>query len=99
MKTLKQAAYEYAISKSFIGKEKIPYNAFIEGSEWSQKWIKISEKNPKYYDSSLVKFKSGEILLVWRTWSESIESDIYTICGTNIIVDSKPVEWKPINLE
>ena len=99
MKTIKQAAYEYAIDNSFIGKETIIYNAFIAGTEFANRWIQISEEKPKYYDSSLVKFENGEILLVWRSWSESIGTDIYTICGTNIIADSNPVEWKLINLE
>ena len=99
MKTIKQAAYEYAIDNSFIGKETIIYNAFIAGTELDNRWIQISEEKPKYYDSCLVKFKNGEILLVWRSWSESIGTDIYTICGTNIIADSEPIEWKPINIE
>ena len=99
MKTIKQAAYEYAIDNSFIGKETIIYNAFIAGTEFANRWITISEEKPKYYDSALVKFENGEILLVWRAYSELIESDIYTIFGTNIIADSKPVEWKPINIE
>ena len=99
MKTIKQAAYEYAINNSFIGKETIIYNAFIAGTEFANRWIQISEERPKYYDSALVKFENGEILLVWRAYSELIESDIYTIFGTNIIVDSNPIEWKPINIE
>ena len=99
MKTINQAAYEYAIYNSFIGKETIIYNAFIAGTEFANRWIQISDGEPKYYDSCLVKFDNGEILLVWRAYSELIESDIYTIFGTNIIADSKPIEWKPINLE
>ena len=99
MKTIKQAAYEYAIDNSFIGKETIIYNAFIAGTEFANRWIQISEEKPKYYNSALIKFENGEILLVWRAYSELIESDIYTIFGTNIIADSKPVKWKPINLE
>ncbi len=99
MKTIKQAAYEYAIDNSFIGKETIIYNAFIAGTEFANRWIQISEEKPKYYDSCLVKFENGEILLVWRAWIESTESDIYTICGTNIIADSNPIEWKPINMK
>lgn len=99
MKTIKQAAYEYAIDNSFIGKETIIYNAFIAGTEFANKWIPISEEKPKYYNSALVKFENGEILLVYRSWIESIGSDVYTICGTNIIVDSKPIEWNPINIE
>lgn len=61
------------------------------------KWVSIDDEKPKYYDYTLVKFENGEILFVWRAWSESTESDIYTICGTNIIADSNPVEWKQIN--
>ena len=99
MKTIKQAAYEYAIDNSFIGKETIIYNAFIAGTEFANRWVPISDGEPKYYDSCLVKFENGEILLVWRAYSELIESDIYTIFGTNIIVDSNPIEWKPINIE
>ena len=99
MKTIKQAAYEYSIDNSFIGKERIPNDAFIACSEFANRWIQISEEKPKYYDSALVKFENGEILLVWRSWSESRGSDVYTICGTNIIVDSKPIEWNPINIE
>ena len=99
MKTIKQAAYEYAIYNSFIGKETIIYNAFIAGTEFANKWIPILEDKPKYYDSCLVKFKNGEILLVWRSWSESTEVDIYTICGANIVAASEPIEWKPINIE
>ena len=99
MKTIKQAAYEYAINNSFIGKETIIYNAFIAGTEFANRWIQILEEKPKYYNSALIKFENGEILLVWRAYSELIESDIYTIFGTNIIAVSKPIEWKPINLE
>ena len=99
MKTLKQAAYEYAIDNSFIGKETIIYNAFIAGAEFNQRWINISKEKPKYYDSVLVKFENGEILLVWRAYSDLIELDIYTIFGANIIVDSNPIEWKPINIK
>lgn len=61
------------------------------------KWVSIEDEKPKYYDSTLVKFENGEILFVWRAWSESTESDIYTILGTDVIVDSKPIEWKQIN--
>ena len=61
------------------------------------KWVSIDDEKPKYYDSTLVKFENGEILFVWRAWSESTESDIYTILGTDVIVDSKPIEWKQIN--
>ncbi len=99
MNTIKQAVYEYAIDNSFIGKETIIYNAFIAGTDFANRWIQISEEKPKYYNSALIKFENGEILLVCRAYSELIESDIYTIFGTNIIVDSKPIEWKPINIE
>jgi len=74
-------------------------NGYKKCTDKYNRWIQISEEKPKYYDSALVKFENGEILLVWRAYSELIESDIYTIFGTNIIADSKPVEWKPINLE
>ena len=73
-------------------------NGYKKCTDEINRWIPISEEKPKYYDSALVKFENGEILLVWRAYSELIESDIYTIFGTNIIVDSKPIEWKPINI-
>lgn len=74
-------------------------NGYKKRTDENNKWVPISEEKPKYYDSCLVKFENGEILLVWRAWIESMEADIYTICGTNIIADSNPAEWKPINLE
>ena len=56
MKTIKQAAYEYSIDNSFIGKGRIPNDSFIAGSKFANRWIQISEEKPKYYDSALVKF-------------------------------------------
>ena len=74
-------------------------NGYKKYTDKYNRWIPILEDKPRYYDLCLVKFENGEILLVWRSWSESIGTDIYTICGTNIIADSNPVEWKPINLK
>ena len=96
MKIIEQACTEFCEKLNSVYDEK---QVFIAGVKFVNKWIPISEEKPKYYDSCLVKFENGEILLVWRAYSELIESDIYTIFGTNIIADSKPVEWKPINLE
>ena len=96
MKTIEKTCTEFCKKLNSVYDEK---QVFKAGVEFAQRWIPISEEKPKYYDSALVKFENGEILLVWRAYSELIESDIYTIFGTNIIADSKPIEWKPINLE
>ena len=99
MKTIEEAAHEYFRRAQLRLENSGSEAVFIAGVEFAQRWIPISEEKPKYYDSALVKFENGEILLVWRSWSESTESDIYTICGTNIIADSNPVNWKPINMK
>jgi len=55
MLTIKQAAYEYAIDNSFIGKETIIYNAFIAGTEFANRWIPIEEELPEENIPVLVK--------------------------------------------
>lgn len=99
MKTIEKAAHEFFRRAQLRLENSGSEAGFIAGVEFAQRWVPISDGEPKYYDSCLVKFENGEILLVWRSWSESIGGDIYTICGTNIIADSNPVKWKPINIE
>ena len=96
MKTIEKTCTEFCKKLNSVYDEK---QVFIAGAKFAQRWILISEEKPKYYDSALVKFENGEILLVWRAYSELIDGDIYTTCGINVIVDSSPIEWKPINLE
>ena len=63
MKTIKQAAYEYAIDNSFIGKETIIYNAFIAGTEFANRWISVDDELPETNKKERGIFYSDYVLI------------------------------------
>ena len=89
-------------ASELFSEEVIPY--FIEGAKACDKFISIEELKPNWFQPELVKFEFRDsdnqrytrVLLAWRAWSETLEKEVYTIEGTNTIVNGEPIEWKPV---
>lgn len=99
MKTIEEALNNPALNRGIImsSVKQIAEKSFISGVEFAQQWIDIKDELPEYYHSVLMNFSGGsETFLVWRGFSPEYEEDVYTISGTNRIVNLKPIEWRPI---
>jgi len=59
------------------------------------KWVKIKDEAPQYYETVSIRQRDGHIVNAWR--ASDGENDIYTVTGTDITLDCDMViEWKPI---
>lgn len=98
----KEPVVEYFKSKHEL--EITDMDSFILGMKARDGFIPIDQCKPQWFQEELVKFKlrdsNGDlycqVLLVWRAWSETKECDIYTIAGTDKIVNGEPIAWKPV---
>ena len=91
MKTVEEAAKEYAESiddNDYIIETESAFNA---GYSFSKQWIDIKDEKPEYYQPVIVEGN----MVVWRAWSESF-GDIYTINGTDVVLSEEPKKWRPI---
>lgn len=61
MKTIGYAAKCYAIDHSFIGGEHAPFEAFKEGSNFTQEFIPLEEEKPPYGEDILVQTRADSI--------------------------------------
>lgn len=77
--------------------ENISRNSFKKGVEIAQRWIPIEEELPVYYKPVNVKFGILETT-AWRAWSET-SGDLYTINGTDVIMENTPTHWRPLELK
>ena len=78
---------------------------FKAGVEFAQRWFDVSENRPPYYKSILIKCPEGlehdnpyDYTSVWLAVNDNGD-DIYTVCGTNIILQHNTEEWRPVNYE
>lgn len=100
MKTINDAAQEYAINKheGCTGIIEDTLSDFIAGAEFAQQFINIEDEKPEYYEPVIIELQNGGVI-AWRGWSE-IYGDTYTINGTDIYLMAKEVKrWRPINLK
>lgn len=91
MKTLEEAASDYAESIDDNDYTIETESAFKAGYSFSKQWIDIKDEKPKYYRPVIVEGN----MVVWRAWSESFD-DIYTINGTDVVLKEKPKRWRLI---
>ena len=68
--------------------------AFLAGIDFSNRWYSFKDHRPPYYKTCLVKVhEKTEPVAAWL--SSTGDSDIWTICSTDIILP--PVKlWRPI---
>ena len=68
--------------------------AFELGVIYSERWVEFSEENPEYYTPVILDTSKGPVI-AWRAWSETA-GDIYTINGTDVVLNEKPKKWRSI---
>ena len=99
MKTIEQAAtnaYSVEVLSSgcnagvTFGKE-----MFKQGVEFATKWYSFKDHRPPYYTTCLVKLhEKTEPISAWL--ANTGDSDVWTICSTNIILPSIKL-WRPVS--
>lgn len=91
MKTIKQAALSYAANYKNITKSL--YTTFIEGAEYSQRWIPVEEELPENQDIVLLKTDKDCYLIGYFHGSKS--GFIYS--GEDHYKDLGEItHWRPI---
>ena len=102
MKTIEDAAQEYAESKAnpiFRRLEvSIAKSAFKAGAEFAQQMTSFDEEKPEYYTPVIIEYESNEYI-AWLAWSET-NGYIWTINGTDVVLIHKPnIKWRYINIK
>jgi hypothetical protein len=98
MKTIKQAAQEYAAQERVTRSE---YVAFVAGVEFAQQWIPVKEELPPYpYDDILIKGidyrgKEGIVDLGYMHGSVPRIENFISLSGEIY----KVTHWRPIELK
>ena len=95
MKTVEEAQEDYVNNifiepDTYIGEI---YDAFKAGYNFARQWQSI-EDPPEYYVPVIVDLGDSGVI-AWRAWSET-DGDIYTINGTDVVLEEKPKRWRPI---
>ncbi|MCL2246191.1 MAG: hypothetical protein FWC10_03655 [Lentimicrobiaceae bacterium] len=86
MKSIEEAAKEYAENKEIDPPIFSAYNAFKFGVAFAQQWILLSEEFPKEKSSVLIRYNNTEYVSFIRYWiKEFNNSDTIT-------------HWRPIKL-
>ena len=98
MKTIEEAAVEYAESLEDNDYTIETESAFKAGAEFAQKMISFDEEKPEYYTPVIIEYESNEYI-AWLAWSET-GGYIWTINGTDLVLMYKPnVKWRHINIK
>ena len=102
MKTIEQAAKEYADSLKLDDAHRISKQQFEEyaqddfkaGVEFATKWHSFKDNRPPYYTTCLVKVhEKTEPISAWL--ANTGDSDVWTICSTDIVLPHIEF-WRPI---
>lgn len=67
----------------------------VEMENINEKFVLITDSVPDYYQPVMVKTSKHNFYYAWRAYSEVTEDDIWTIHGSNNIIQDDVVKWLP----
>lgn len=87
MKTIEEAARDYALSREDNDYTIETEMAFESGVEFAQRWIPVEEKLPEKFKQVIVKLENG-----WHTCTWITEDGTFAF-------NVKPTHWRHIDLK
>ena len=98
MKTIEQAAQEYAESLEDNDYTIETEFAFKAGTEFSQQMTSFESEKPPYYEPVIIEYNELHII-AWLAWSEEW-GYVWTVNGTDFWLEhTQGIKWRHINIK